>query len=315
MSKLAKYRSKIKNKFGDEFLKMYDKETDYRILKRVYVLGGGDDKSKLLKELYDIVIKKKNAGKANEEIKNFISANKVKLNMNRSDYNRLLHLFCENVYFFEGDSIYFLDKNLAYVNAVEEKKTTPLHIAAGAKNTNLFMYLVKKGGDLSLENESKETPLIKALGGYNFPDDCKFFNSLQITDEMIKKDTNLLNYIIKCDKHQVQDEKMKSIIANTDKKNYDPGLLLNKIKEKSLSLAKVVCFYLNILTMMMEDKSFFAEHHALIKKTFDEISKNVQQECIMQAKNQYDEHCGAVDGCEKIKKSMFGNIIKMVKTK
>lgn len=40
MSKLSKYRSKIKIKYGDQFFDKYADETDYRVLKRIYLMGG-----------------------------------------------------------------------------------------------------------------------------------------------------------------------------------------------------------------------------------------------------------------------------------
>lgn len=217
MSKLEKYRKKIMQVSGNSF----DGETNYRVLKKIYVYGGTQKALKICGELIKGITKVVSDTNNNHSL---ILENKPNINLNRRIMhdNKLmtpLHVFCSKIETFEeGNNIVLVEKG-ANVNARCSHGCTPLHYAVINSSLPLVRYLVNKGADVDALNKKYLTPIhlsfdTKNEGMMNF----LLSKSKRIVDNFQKENNkggwSYLIYIIKNLRSNVSMETLSRLSAS-----------------------------------------------------------------------------------------------------
>lgn len=309
MSKLAKYRKKL----GCDVLK---DETDYRVLKKIYIEGGN---------IRDEIIKGTDSSSAsviNKKHEKILKAKKV-------TYigDDVLIIFCERVINFgPKDNIYLLEqrhalvtqvntsgktalhvavlrneihlasyliKKRAMVNAQDNKGNSPLHIAANNKNLEICKLLVDNGADVQKENGAMKDPVMISLDG----GDCEIFNLFFGKIDINK--TNYLDYMISNTRGNVNCIDPISFMVKGKKYIQEKGNFI-RINMLSYCLRKAIEF--------VSDKDKFTFLAALFSKMMEwEDSGEIfraQRDNLIEKVNHISESCSFQEQVKIIKKAI-----------
>lgn len=175
MSKLDKYRKKIIKAYGNTYASLLENETDYRVLKKIYIKGGGDPCAEFASVMKTKFTSENGMGAAelNEEHENFFKKGSdvncgILIGLDEGQVTTLppLHAFCIMVNKFgKEDEIYLIKKLGADVNSQNENKSTPLHCALAngsldnSSRYNLTEYLCERGANVDDVNDFMLTPV------------------------------------------------------------------------------------------------------------------------------------------------------------